>query len=195
MFTRIYTSNIKNNKRLAKAHKDLEWFFYHSEAALGWKSNFSSMMRAWFYSKKHEDEDIEDQLISLLDSQESRQNVLEATNKERKILVAYQQLNTKQQAVIEAYYEEKKVETDTKSFFDSKVYVVLDKDKKEIELDGLMPGLRLLSWTKTASTIPEFSLAWLKKAAKKDTVKFDAIREEADELYFNALKAFAKNCK
>lgn len=195
MFTTLYRTNVNTNKNLSKAHKSLEWFFHFSESAMGWKSNYSSMIRAWAFHKKHEDVDVEDQLIAILDSPERRENLFDAANKERKILLAFNQLSSRHQSILTAYFEEKNPEIDTKVLFDKKLYTSLDKNKKEIELDGLMPGLRLLSWTKTAKSVEDFSLAWLKKAVKKSPEQFSSIREEADELYFKALKAFSKNYK
>lgn len=195
MFTSVARSNVSNNKSLSKAHKALEWYFYFSESSMGWKSNFNSMMRAWFYSTKHEDENIEDQLISILDFQDRKVDVLDAAAKERKIFQAYQACSPREQSVLLAYFEERQPQIDIKFLFDTKLYTTTTKDGKTIELDGLAPGIRLLAWTNTASSIDDFGLNWLKKAVKKDPNSFNKIREEADQLYLDALKAFSKNYK
>jgi hypothetical protein len=193
MFTSVTRSNVNSNKSLTKAHKALEWYFYHSESAMGWKSNFSSIMMAWFYSTKIDDENVEDKLISLIDDKKDHSpNILESASKQRKIFEACQQLSAKHQNILAAYFEERQPEIDIKFLFDSKLYTTTNKSGKEVELDGLAPGIRLLAWTKTALSTSDFSLMWLKKAVKKDPTSFNKVREEADLLYFNALKAFAK---
>lgn len=195
MFTSLMHAAINGNKSLLKSHKALQWYFYNSESEMGWKSNFSSMVRAWIFSKKHENEDIEDQLISIIDSQSQRQNILYATNKERKIFSAFTKCNYSQQRILADYFEERRTNINVNFLFDYKLYISITKDKKEIQLDGLVPGIRLLFQTPTASNLPNLSLNYLKLASKKNIPIFNKIREEADQLYMDALSAFSKNYK
>ena len=198
MFTSLTRINVSSNKELNAAHKALEWYFYHSEAALGWKSNFSSMIKASVFKVKESSVNPEDELIDLIDSKTvSRESIAISTNKQRKIFAAFKKLSSRNQAILAAYFEEKRSSIDLSFLFDDKSYVftvIMDSKTEKVQFDGLLPGVRLLAWTKTAKDLgEELTTSWMKKAHKDNDPKLAQLKEEADKLFFGALKKFSEN--
>lgn len=157
-----------------KAKEDLEWLFTQSESEMGIKSNFSIIFYACLYAtSKLKDGEFDSKAFNeAINQSQSHNNVLLATQKERKIYKRYQKLDNKSKMIIEAYYEPRKYSSELSKLFG--------------------PGIGVIPYTSIGLS---FSQILLRESGKTFVQEFKnnkwQIRKEVDELYNQAVNNFA----
>lgn len=164
--------------------KELEWFFYECEAAMGIKSTYGAFIEACKYSSKERlyDTSAVKDVIEMKSFAELCQNnttaydILAATQKNRKVLKNYQQLSAQDKEVLEAYYEERQFDSDLAKAFG--------------------PGLGLIPLTSFGQ---EFCKLLLRESNQNFTIEFRKnrvkIRKEVDKLYNRAIDNYIAAAK
>lgn len=166
-------ASLKADKLIAKAKKDLDWFFNEAEAAMGVKSNFDAFIQACKYSTSHQDEVDNKAFAEMLEVQTSQNSIFASAGKYNKIFNIYFKLSPKQKVILEAYYEARQFNSDLAKSFG--------------------PGIGLIPFTKTGQT---FSKMLLRSSGEVFTREFKKnllkLQREVETLYNDALFAFIK---
>lgn len=151
--------------------KELEWFFWESDSAMGIKSTFSAFIQACKYSTKHQDEVDLQSFAEMCQNTTTAYDILEATRKNRKVLATYQQLSARHKTILEAYYDERQYDSpDAQSF-------------------GL--GIGLIPFTTIGETFNRLLLLEPGKSfAKRFKEVKNRLRKEVDQLHNEAVDAY-----
>lgn len=156
--------------------KDLEWFFWECDSAMGISSTYSAFIAACKFSTKHQDEVDLVAFTEMCQNTTTAYDVLAATRKNRRILGNYQQLSAKHKMVLEAYYDERQYESE--------------------EAKSFGKGIGLVPYTSIGET---FNRLLLLEPGKNFAQQFKAaknqLRKEVDQLINEAVDAYVEIAK
>lgn len=154
--------------------KDLEWFFWESDSAMGVQSTYSAFIQACKYSTKHQDEVDLKAFVAMCVNETTGFDILQATRKNRRILKVYQQLSSRHKVILESYYQDRQYDQAIAKDFGQGI--------------GLIP---LTEAGKALNRIhlqsPDTSNQALRKAYQ---AKRNALKKQAQALYQEAVNAY-----